>query len=137
MLLLTHSTSFQRQSLFLMFKRLLQAAFESGQDILVVIRGQEDPAQGRVQDFDGEYFTILSTGCCAPDCPGDCQGMLWAFHLADVQSIGLPVNKPKDETFANFNATLIESPENCSILEELSSPAVEDSSCHQKGNAID
>ncbi|MEB3206405.1 MAG: hypothetical protein VKK59_03535 [Vampirovibrionales bacterium] len=120
-----------------MFKQLLQAAFESGQDVVVVIRGHDDHVQGRVQDVDGEYFTILSTGCLALECPGDCQGMLWAFHLADVQSVGLPLSKPSNELFSASDFLQAPLPESCQFPEDCSSFSEDDSSCHQKGNAID
>lgn len=69
-----------------MFEKLLKSAFDSGGEVFVYMNGFGNPLRGRVQDIEGEYFTLFQNGRFGT--------ILWAFRLADVLSCGLLVGPP-------------------------------------------
>jgi hypothetical protein len=69
-----------------MFEKLLKSAFDAGGDVFVYMNGFSNPLRGRVQDMEGEYFTLFQNGKGGT--------ILWAFRLSDVLSCGLLVGLP-------------------------------------------
>lgn len=75
-----------------MFEKLLKSAFDAGGEVFVYMNGFNNPLRGRVQDMDGEYFTLFQNGRFGT--------ILWAFRLNDVISCGLLVGAPIGEAAA-------------------------------------
>jgi hypothetical protein len=71
-----------------LFQQLIQSAFDTGNEVIVFARGLEESFRGKVQDFDGESFTLFHSGCC--------HGLLWTFRLEDVLTCALVVALPSD-----------------------------------------
>lgn len=69
-----------------MFEKLLKSAFDAGGDVFVYMNGFSNPLRGRIQDMDGDYFTLFQSGKYGT--------VLWAFRLSDVLSCGLLVGPP-------------------------------------------
>jgi hypothetical protein len=72
-----------------MFEKLLKSAFDSGGEVFVYMNGFNHPLRGRVQDMDGDYFTLFQNGRSGT--------ILWAFRLHDMLSCGLLVGPPVSE----------------------------------------
>jgi hypothetical protein len=79
-----------------MFEKLLNSAFDAGADVFVYMNGFGNPLRGRVQDIEGEYFTLFQNGKAGT--------VLWAFRLSDVLSCGLLVGPPQEVVRATVNA---------------------------------
>jgi hypothetical protein len=71
---------------FALFARIIQNAFESGGEVIVILRGQDESFRGQVRDFDGIHFTVFHRGRS--------NGFLWAFRLEDVLSCALLIPEP-------------------------------------------
>lgn len=72
----------------MMMRRVLQQAFDNGQEVILCTRYMGDCIQGRIQDMDEEHVSIFHA---CPNC-----GTLWVFPLADVVSVGLVINPPNE-----------------------------------------
>lgn len=73
-----------------MFEKLLNSAFDAGGEVFVYMNGFSSPLRGRVQDIEGDFFTLFQNGKFGT--------ILWAFRLSDVLSCGLLVGPPVDES---------------------------------------
>ncbi len=72
-----------------MFSQILQAAHDSGGEILVQIKGNPcEQYRGRIQDLTDQFFTLFHSGMAG--------GVLWAFKQEDIAFCGLVVNPPAD-----------------------------------------
>lgn len=69
-----------------MFEQLLASAFDAGGEVFVYMKGFSNPLRGRIQDINGEYFTLFQNGKFGT--------ILWAFRFSDVLSCGLLVGPP-------------------------------------------
>lgn len=69
-----------------MFDQLLASAFDSGGEVFVYMKGFNSPLRGRIQDINGEFFTLFQNGKFGT--------ILWAFRFSDIISCGLLVGPP-------------------------------------------
>lgn len=79
-----------------MFEKILREAFDSGKEIIICTRYMGDFIQGRIQDIDDEKFSIFHS---CPRC-----AKLWYFPLADVVTVGLPVDPPQELSLENASS---------------------------------
>ncbi len=69
-----------------MIGKLIQMAYDSGNDIVICLKNSGDSFRGKIQDLDEDFFTLFQSNSSG--------GILWAFTKGDVESCGLTVNLP-------------------------------------------
>lgn len=71
-----------------MFERILQAAFDSGSEVIIQIKDFCcDSYQGRIQNLtDDGYFSLFHSGPKG--------GVLWTFKIADIAFCGQVIEIP-------------------------------------------
>lgn len=66
----------------------IELAYETGQEVMVYIRGLEEPFRGSIRECGPTHFSLFHNGAK--------MGMLWAFRLQDVRTIALMIPLPSD-----------------------------------------
>ena len=72
-----------------MFEKLLNSAYEGGNEVFILMRGFNNPLRGRVQNIEGDYFSFFQNGKHGT--------VLWAFRQRDILSCGLLLGLPSHD----------------------------------------
>ncbi len=90
--------TFPQKAEFLMFNRMLQAAYDSGQEVIIQLKFNAcERRRGKVLDLDNECFTLFHNGSDG--------GIHWIFRQEDLLCCGLIVDLPDVTSTTSGNSS--------------------------------